>query len=78
MPFRSGGVKNTYDGDCVEISPPTTSQPPSRPPIGLLHEPRWAKVKGVTSVHREKVGEASCSFLKRREFLLLAIRGRYN
>ena len=35
---------------------PDRLQPPPRPPLGLLHEPRRARVKGVSSAHYKEVG----------------------
>ena len=55
MPLKPCGVKNTCGGNVV-ISPPIKSQPPPRPPLGLLSEPRRAKVKGAINAHHEEMG----------------------
>ena len=78
-PVRPGGVQeNTESGGggypiCSPIEPPP---PPLRPPLGLLPEPRRARVKGVTNTHHEEVGGLPV-FSPDFAFAKLAIRGRY-
>jgi len=40
-----------------------------RPPLGLLPEPRRARVTGVSSAHHEEVGGASSIFREQSRFL---------
>ncbi len=78
-PVRPGGVYENTGGGCRrhDLLPDRLQQPP-RPPLGLLTEPRRARVTGVSSAHHEvEVG----GFL---QFLRLSwahseptIRGRY-
>ena len=45
-----------------DLLPNRRLQPPQRPPLGLMPEPRRARVKGVSGAHHGEVG-ASCGFL---------------
>jgi hypothetical protein len=57
LPLKPAGVeKNNRGGVYGAISPPIALQPPPRPPLDLMHEPRRARVKGVTIAHHEEVG----------------------
>ena len=41
----------------LDLLPDRLPQPPLRPPLGLLPQPRRARVKGVSGAHHGEVGE---------------------
>jgi hypothetical protein len=59
-----------------DLLPDRRLQPPQRPPLGLLPEPRRARVKGVSGAHHGEVGGLPV-VSPDIAFAILAIRGHH-